>query len=163
MGTPLHLWLTDDGDTPIRGGSEVSGREGSIEVLSLTHGVDAPVDHHTGKLMGTHSHRSMTFEKEIDRSSPLLYQAIVRGNTLNSAVLRWYRTNDAGQEENYFTMSMKNVKLASIAPRLKNIKEQEHVHRNHFEIVELRYGEITWNYHDGNLLFADTWRTVQAG
>jgi type VI secretion system secreted protein Hcp len=50
MGTPLHLWLTDDGNTPIRGGSEVSGREGSIEVLSVTHGVDAPVDHQTGRL-----------------------------------------------------------------------------------------------------------------
>jgi type VI secretion system secreted protein Hcp len=160
MGTPLHLWLTDDGNTPIRGGSEVLGREGSIEVLSVTHGIDAPVDHHTGRLMGMHSHRPLTIEKEIDRSSPMLYQAIVRGMTLNSAELRWYRTSDAGIEENYFTMSMKKVKVASISPKLLNIKEQTHTYRNHFEILELRYGEITWNYHDGNLLFADAWRTA---
>jgi type VI secretion system secreted protein Hcp len=160
MGTPLHLWLTDNEDTPIRGGSEVSGREGSIEVLSVTHGLDAPVDHHTGRLMGMHSHRPMMIEKEIDRSSPLLYQSIVRGQTLRSAVLRWYRTSEAGIEENYFTMSMKDVKVASISPKLMNIKEHQHAHRNHFEIVEFRYGEITWNYHDGNLLFADTWRTA---
>ncbi|HEY4352609.1 MAG TPA: type VI secretion system tube protein TssD [Paraburkholderia sp.] len=160
MGTPLHLWLTDDGNTPIRGGSEVSGREGSIEVLSVTHGVDAPVDHQTGRLTGLHSHRPLTIEKEIDRSSPLLYQAVVRGQTLAGAVLRWYRTTEAGHEENYFTMSMKDVKIASISPKLLNIKEQQHAHRNHFEIVEFRYGEISWNYHDGNLLFADAWRTV---
>lgn len=63
MGTPLHLWLTDDGNTPMRGSSEVSGREGSIEVLSVTHGVHAPVDHQTGRLMGLHSHRPLTIEK----------------------------------------------------------------------------------------------------
>ncbi|CAB3755653.1 type VI secretion system tube protein TssD [Paraburkholderia solisilvae] len=160
MGTPLHLWLTDEGDAPLRGGSEVLGREGSIEVLSVTHGIDAPVDHHTGRLMGLHSHRPLTIEKEIDRSSPLLYQGIVRGMMLNSAVLRWYRTSDAGLEENYFTMSMKSVRVASISPRLLNIKEHQNAHRSHFEVVELRYGEITWNYHDGNLLFADTWRAV---
>jgi type VI secretion system secreted protein Hcp len=107
MGTPLHLWLTDDDDTPLRGGSNVVGREGSIEILSLTHGLDAPVDPHSGKLMGRHSHRPLTVEKEIDRSSPLLYQAIVTGKTFNSAVVRWYRTGEAGIEENYFTMSMR--------------------------------------------------------
>jgi type VI secretion system secreted protein Hcp len=158
MGTPLHLWLTDEKDTPVRGDSNVFGREGSIEILSLTHGLDAPVDHHTGKLMGRHSHRPLTVEKEIDRSTPLLYQAIVRGQTFNSAVLRWYRTSDAGIEENYFTMSMKNVKVASISPKLLNIKEQQYQHRTHFEFVELRYAEIAWNYHEGNLLFADAWR-----
>jgi type VI secretion system secreted protein Hcp len=42
----------------------------------------------------------------------------------------------------------------------QSIKEQQHAHRNHFEIVEFRYGEITWNYHDGNLPFADAWRTA---
>ena len=91
---------------------------------------------------------------------PLLYQAVVRGQTLAGAVLRWYRTTEAGNEENYFTMSMKDVKIASISPKLLNIKEQQFAHRNHFEIVEFRYGEISWNYHDGNLLFADVWRTV---
>ncbi|WP_308832343.1 type VI secretion system tube protein Hcp [Paraburkholderia sp. SARCC-3016] len=79
MGIPLHLWLTDDGDAPVRGNSEVSEREGSIEVLSVTHDADAPVDQQTGRLMGLHSHRPLSIEKEIDRSSPLHSQAIVRG------------------------------------------------------------------------------------
>jgi hypothetical protein len=36
MGTPLHLWLTDDGN--------------------------APIDRQTGRLMGQHSHRPLTIE-----------------------------------------------------------------------------------------------------
>jgi hypothetical protein len=42
MAIPLHLWLKDDGGADIRGSSEVVGREGSIEVLSLTHGIHTP-------------------------------------------------------------------------------------------------------------------------
>jgi hypothetical protein len=41
---------------------------------------------------------------------------------------------------------MKDVKIASISPKLLNIKEQQFAHRNHFEIVEFRYGEISWNW-----------------
>lgn len=69
MAIPLHLWLKDDGGADIRGSSEVLGREGSIEVLSLTHGIHTPSDSHTGMLMGARSHHPMTIEKEIDRAS----------------------------------------------------------------------------------------------
>jgi type VI secretion system secreted protein Hcp len=37
MAVPLHLWLKDESGANMRGSSEVLGREGSIEVLSLTH------------------------------------------------------------------------------------------------------------------------------
>jgi type VI secretion system secreted protein Hcp len=79
MAIPLHLWLKDDGGADIQGSSEVFGREGSIEVLSLSHGIHTPTDNYTGKLMGARSHRPLTIEKEIDRASALLYRAIARG------------------------------------------------------------------------------------
>jgi len=96
MAVPLHLWLKDEGGADILGSSEVLGREGSIEVLSLTHGLHTPTDGSTGRLMGTRVHRSLTIEKEIDRSSALLYRAVAVGATLQSAELRFYRTNEAG-------------------------------------------------------------------
>lgn len=157
MAVPLYLWLKDEGGADIRGGSSVSGREGSIEVLSLTHGVHAPTDHMTGKLMGARSHRPLTIEKEIDASSALLYRAVARGATLQSGELKFYRANDAGKEEAYFTMLMKGVKVTSVSPKVLNIKEVESQHRNHFEIVEFRYEEITWAYADGNMIFKDAW------
>ncbi|HTH61614.1 MAG TPA: type VI secretion system tube protein TssD [Paraburkholderia sp.] len=160
MAVPLHLWLKDEGGADIRGSSSVSGREGSIEVLSLTHGVHSPTDYTTGKLTGSRSHRPLTIEKEIDRSSALLYRAVVYGVTLQSAELRFYRTNDAGKEEAYFTMLMKSVKVTGVSPKVLNIKEVQSQHRNHFEIVEFRYEEIAWAYADGNLIFKDAWSYV---
>lgn len=72
MAVPLHLWLKDEGGADILGSSEVFGREGSIEVLSMMHGLHTPSDGNTGKLLGMRVHRPITIEKEIDRSSALL-------------------------------------------------------------------------------------------
>lgn len=160
MAVPLHLWLKDEGGADILGSSEVVGRVGSIEVLSLTHGVHTPTDCHTGKLMGARSHRPLTIEKEIDRSSALLYRAVACGTTLQSGELKFFRATDAGTEEVYFTILMKNVKVAGISPRVPNIKEAPSQHRNHFEVVEFRYEEITWNYADGNMIFKDGWNYI---
>ncbi|MEM5387386.1 type VI secretion system tube protein TssD [Paraburkholderia phymatum] len=160
MAIPLHLWLKNENGAEIRGSSHVVGREGSIEVLSLTHGMHVDTDHVTGKLVGGRSHRPLTIEKELDRSSPLLYMALARGLTLQSTELKWYRVNDAGREEEYFNMLLRHVKVASVTPKVLNIKEQPSIHRNHFEVVEFRYEEITWWYLDGNLKFKDAWNLI---
>jgi type VI secretion system secreted protein Hcp len=157
MAVPLHLWLKDEGGADIRGSSEVLGREGSIEVLALMHGLHTPTDGNTGRLMGTRTHRPLTIEKEIDRSSALLYRAVARGATLQSGELKFYRVTDAGIEEAYFKISMKNVKVVGISPRVPNIKESASQIRNHFEVVELLYEEIEWAYAEGNMIFRDGW------
>lgn len=157
MAVPLHLWLKDEDGADIAGSSKVFGREGSIEVLSLTHGLHMPSDGNTGKLIGARTHRPVTIEKEIDRSSALLYRAVSCGLTLQTGELKFYRANDAGIEEAYFTVIMKNVKVVGISPRVPNIKESASQHRNHFEVVEFRYEEITWNYTEGNMIFKDSW------
>lgn len=160
MAVPLRLWLKDEGGADLRGASEVSGREGSIEVLSLTHGIHSLTDGHTGKLMGARHHRPLTIEKEIDRSSALLYRAVACGLTLQSGELRFYRINESGREEAYFSMLLKNVKVVGVSPRGPNIKAAVSVHRNHFEVVELMYEEVTWTYADGNMMFKDAWNIV---
>lgn len=107
--------------------------------------------------MGTRSHRPLVIEKEIDRSSALLYRAVATGTTLQSAEIQFYRANDAGSEEAYFSIFMKNVKVVGISPRVPNVKEATSQQRNHFEVLELRYEEITWSYAEGNMIFKDAW------
>jgi len=103
------------------------------------------------------SHRPLTIEKEIDRASALLYRAVACGETLKSGELKFYRTNEAGKEEAYFSIFMKNVKVVGVSPRVPNIKEVASQRRNHFEVVEFSYEEVTWTYLDGNLIFKDGW------
>jgi type VI protein secretion system component Hcp len=58
MSNPAYLWLTDENGSPMAGPSLVSGREGAIELKSLTHNVNIPVDGNTGRLTGAHQQRA---------------------------------------------------------------------------------------------------------
>lgn len=110
MAVPVHLWLKDDGGAAINGASDVKDREGSIELRSIYHNLAIPTDDNTGKLTGTRLHAPFEFEKEIDSSSPYLYQAVATGKTLKSAEFKWYHINYAGQEAEYFNILLEGVK-----------------------------------------------------
>ncbi|RDS78731.1 type VI secretion system tube protein Hcp [Dyella monticola] len=157
MAIPLHLWLKDIDGSDIRGSSQVVGREGSIEVLSFKHGMHAPADSVTGRLLGTRLHMPLVIEKEIDRSSPILYMRLSRGDTLRSAEIKWYRVDEAGREVEYFNMTLRNVKIVAVTPQVHNIKDPSAQTKNHGEKLSLRYEDITWTYLDGNLQYRDAW------
>jgi type VI secretion system secreted protein Hcp len=99
----------------------------------------------------------MSLEKEFDASSPYLYEAASTGQTLQSAELKWYRINDAGQEEEYFIMLMEGVKVDGVNPGMANTKLAGLSQLNHVEAVSLMYDRITWHYTDGNIKFTDSW------
>ena len=157
MAIPAYLWLRDDGGNPIYGSVDVQNREGSIEVLSFSHGLLVPTDNNTGKITGTRLHAPLVIEKESDSSSPYLYKAVATGQTLKSAEIKWYKINDAGQEVEYFNMLLENVRIVSINPVMHNCKEPGLQMHNHNEGVQLRYERITWKYCDGNVQYSDAW------
>jgi Type VI secretion system effector, Hcp/Protein of unknown function (DUF2778) len=97
MAIPAYMWLKDDGDADIKGSATVHGREGSIEVIGFSHGLNLPVDGASGKITGPRMHSPMHIEKEFDAASPYLYKAVAKGQTLKSAELRWYRIDDSGR------------------------------------------------------------------
>ena len=157
MPIPAYLWLKDDGGADISGTVDVQNREGSIEILGFSHGVNLPVDTATGKITGKRFHAPISFEKEFDSSSPYLYKAVSKGQTLKSAEFRWYRINYAGQEEEYFNMLLEGVKVVSVNPGMPNTKMVGMSAINHMESVSFMYEKITWKYCDGNILFSDSW------
>ncbi len=158
MSNPAYLWLTDENGSPIIGSCNVHGRIGSIEVKSLSHHLTVPTDRNTGKLTGTRIHTPILFQKEFDRTTPILYRAISQGLTLKSAELKMYHTADAGVEAEYFNIRMENVKITGITPSL----HPDSGTGTHLENIEIRYESIQWKYVDGNIIFKDSWneRTV---
>lgn len=157
MPIPAYMWLKDDGGADIKGSVDVQDREGSIEILGFSHGLNIPVDSARGKITATRSHSPMMIEKDFDSSSPYLYKAVAKGQTLKSAEIRWYRINYAGQEECYFVMTMEDVKITGINPSMPNTKMTGNYQINHMESVSLMYEKITWRYVDGNVQYTDDW------
>ncbi|MBB5499555.1 type VI secretion system Hcp family effector [Paraburkholderia sp. MM5384-R2] len=99
----------------------------------------------------------MNLEKEFDASSPYLYKAVATGQSLQSAELKWYRINDAGQEEVYLVMLQEGVRVVGVNPGMANAKISAMSQLNHVESVGLLYERITWHYIDGNIKFTDSW------
>ena len=156
MPIPANMWLKDDGGADIKGSVDVQHREGSIEVIGLSHGLTLPVDGASGKITGTRQHSSMMFEKEIDSSSPYLNRAVATGQALQSAEVHFYKINDAGQEVCYYIILLENVKITSVNTSIPNTKLAGS-QLNHVEHVSLNYEKITWHYVDGHIKFADSW------
>ena len=75
MAVPVHLFLTDDGGSVIRGSSDVQDREGSMELTALHHGLTLPVDPMTGRITGPRQHSPFQFTKQLDSASPYLFKA----------------------------------------------------------------------------------------
>jgi len=157
MPIPAHLWLRDDGGASINGSSTVLGREESIEIISFGHGVNLPVDPANGKITGARAHSPVSIEKEFDAATPYLYRAVAKGQTLQSAEIKWYRINDAGKEEVYFVMLLEGVKVCGINPGMTNTRLAPASALNHVEAVSMMYERITWHYLDGNIKYTDSW------
>lgn len=121
MAIPAYLWIRDEGNTEIKGSVDVQDREGSIEIPGFTHSLRLPTDALTGKVMGTRQHAPLLFQKEIDLSSPYLMKAVATGQTLKTAEFKWYKINDAGQEVEYYNMTLENVKVVSVSPLMQSI------------------------------------------
>jgi type VI secretion system secreted protein Hcp len=154
MAIPAYLWLKDDGGALIKGGVDVQDREFSIEVRGFMHNLMIPTDNMTGKPTGPRQHSPMLLVKEFDYSSPYLYKAVATGQNLQSAEIKWYKINDAGQEVEYFNMLLEGVRIVSVSPSMAS---PDNPNENHMETIELRYEKITWKHCDGNIIYADSW------
>lgn len=76
MPIPAYMWLMDDGGAHIKGSVDVQDREGSIEVVGFSHGLNLLVDSANGKVTGTRSHSPVMPEKEFDSSSSYIYKSV---------------------------------------------------------------------------------------
>lgn len=142
MALPIYLWLYEEDGTLLRGGVEVNGREGSIELEGMQHDISLPTGTLNGAITASRQHEAYTFEKEIDSSSPLLYRALTLGRTLAKAIFRYYRINHNGMEEEYFRVALINVKVCHILPIMSDTRDRDFKNYGHIEHVGLRYEEI---------------------
>jgi len=159
MAIPVYLWLIDDAGNQVKGSVDIHNREGSIEILELMHNVELPTDGLTGKITSRCQHGDYALIKEVDSSSPWLYKGVASGKKFSKAELKFFRVNYNGQEEEYFRVTMENVRVNEIEPFMFDIKNPTFARHNHLEAFYLAYEKITWHYLDGNVIHSDSWNS----
>lgn len=145
MARATSVLLFVDG---IEGSVDASGVEGAIAVRGFTHGVVSPRDAASGLPTGKRQHKPFIISKPVDKSTPLLYRALVTNQSISEVTLVFYQVGSARIPEVYFTMLLENVSIGSIESKSA-----------HFEEVAFYYQKITWTFEDGGITAEDDWES----
>lgn len=157
MAIPVYLWLKDQNGSLVKGDVDIKDREGSIEIMEFMHAVVLPVDARTGRITSKCVHGDYFLIKEQDSSSPYLFNGVSSGSRFTEAILKFYHINHNGEEEEYFRITMGNVRVNEVESFMMDIKKPKYDRHNHLEAFYLAYEKITWHYLDGNIIHSTSW------
>ncbi|HAQ58433.1 type VI secretion system tube protein Hcp [Pseudomonadales bacterium] len=113
-------------------------------ILAYNHKVSVPTNTLTGQVTGTRKHEYLEVTKFIDKSSPLLVNAVTAPTDLE-VVLRFFRTPDetsAGEPVEYYNITLNRAKIVSIETISPNILMPENDGYVPYELVRFTYGQI---------------------
>jgi len=133
------------------------GHDDAFMVQALEHKIIIPRDVQSGQPSGVRVHQPMTVTKVFDKSSPLLYQALVTGESLTCEI-EWYRTSSEGTQEHYFTHSLEGAIIVGIEAIMPNCQDPSNGHFTHLEKISFSYSTITWTHEIAGIEGADDWR-----
>jgi len=149
----VNMWITDDQGLHVKGGSQIKGRENSVEVAQIYHSIYIPFDHDTSVIQGTRKHAPLDILKKIDEASPFLAKSCCSGKTLQQIRIDLYRVNDHGQETLFFRYTLNDAKVISISP----IITSNGFSLPYLERISIAYKKISWLYLEGNYSHSDSW------
>jgi type VI secretion system secreted protein Hcp len=158
MASNAYLKLKGQKQGQIKGSATERGREDSIVVIAVTHEVSSPRDAASGQASGKRMHKPFIITKELDRSSPQLYAALVNNENLLEWTLQFFRPDRTGAEKQNYTVKLTNASIASIQFVMPNTKDSELAKLTEYEQVGFTYEKIEWTWVDGGVTAVDTWR-----
>ncbi len=171
MPTPAYLTLegTTQGEITKDAFTEDSvgniyqeGHENEILVQAVEHIVTVPTDIQSGQPTGQRQHKPLMITKVFDKSSPMLYTALSRGEVLPKCTLKWYRTSTQGKQEHYFTTELTDAIITQIRTHMPNCQDPTQSHFTHLEDVYFTYRMITWTHVVAGTEGSDDWRSPAA-
>ena len=151
--------ITEGATTPDSiGNIYQNGHEDECLVKAFTHDIDVPRSASTGQATGQRTHNPLIVTKMIDKSSPLLCNALVHGETLTEIELKFYRLSYVGKPEHYYTMVLEDAVITNIGTSMES---QGHTAANDvtpYEKVSLSYRKISWRHETASTSGEDDWR-----
>ena len=160
MALNSYLSLKGQKQGDIKGGVTQKGREGKILVIAFSHDIVSPRDASSGLPTGKRMHKPFVITKEIDRSSPLLYSALVNNENLVQWQLQCFAQKTGGVEINTYTVKLTNAQIVEVKSMMLNNKMPENVKLPMMEEVSFVYQKIEWTWVDGGITAQDDWSSV---
>ncbi|TFH89094.1 Hcp family type VI secretion system effector [Vibrio ouci] len=130
------------------GGKAQEAHANEITVIATEHALAKHQGQH-----GNH-HNPITITKLVDKSSPLIATAFARQEHLDCA-LNFYRTNEQGYNEKYYTIELKKALITAI-----NFSQPHTILSHDEEITEqisISYRDIIWKHNVAGTEGYDNW------
>ncbi|HET7174396.1 MAG TPA: type VI secretion system tube protein TssD [Gammaproteobacteria bacterium] len=156
MPMPGNLTLVGKEQGPIEGSCDIEGREETILVQAFKHIVDLPANEH-GVPSGKRVHRPLMITKEVDKSTPKLYQALCAGEPMSEATLRWYRMDGSGEEVQHFTVMLQNAMIVKIESWVPDVLDKQSAGYGNMENLWFTYETIRWTWEEDGIEYEETW------
>ncbi len=159
MALAAYLSIVAERQGPILGGVTQKGREGKILVIAVQHEIVCPRDPQSGMPTGKRMHKPFSIIKELDCSSPLLYQLICTNENIRDARIDFWTTTPTGQEKQHYTVHLTNANITAINFKMANIRSSKLVRLAEYEEIAFTYQKIEWTWNEGNKSASDDWET----
>lgn len=123
----------------IKGESQAAGHEEEIDVLSWSWGVTRPITSDDGstRTRGNPEIQDLVISKVLEKSTPKLFEACIKGITLPEAVLVIEKPSGTGGDFKVLEITMTNVSITSDS-LAGSVEVIENVTMN-FEVVGMKY------------------------
>jgi len=154
MALPGYMKITAENQGQIEGECDLDSRDGFVVIQGIQHSVKLPTDNR-GLPNGRRVHLPITVLKEIDRTSPMLYQALSDGELLTEVIIDWYRLDGAGMEELYYRQILKNAQITAIDFVVEHTSDVANNSKGHMEKVSFIYDSIIWSHEVDGIEYED--------
>ena len=164
----LKLKGTKQGD--IKGSVTQKDRDktNKIMVIAVSHDIISPRDPASGLPTGKRQHKPLVITKELDQSSPLLYNALVNNENIETWELQFFspvaldptksaHATAGGTEFQHYTIKLTNANIASISFRMLNNKNPDLMRYTEYEEIAFTYQKIEWTWVKGGITGIDDW------
>jgi type VI secretion system secreted protein Hcp len=159
MALNAYLKLKGQKQGEIKGSVTQKGRENKIMVIAVNHDIVSPRDSASGLPTGKRMHKPFVITKELDKSTPLLYNVLVNNENIQEWELQFWQPSATGAEKQHFTIKLTNANVANISFRMANNKHQDLMKFAEYEEVAFTYQKIEWTWVDGGITAMDDWES----
>jgi type VI secretion system secreted protein Hcp len=109
-------------------------------------------------------HQPFVITKEVDKSSPLLYNALVNNENITEWELQFWSANanartGKGAEVQDYTVKLTNANISNISFRMLNNKNPELLRYAEYEEISFTYQKISWTWNNGGIVAEDDWES----
>ena len=145
------------------GGVTQKGREGKIGVIAVDHDIISPRDLASGLPTGRKQHRPIKVTVELDRATPLIYNALVNNENLPEVTLDFWSpqlkgVSGVGSEVQHYSIKLTNASISEVHFNMANIRNPDLVKNPETIDISFTYQKIEWIWKDGGIIATDDWK-----